>query len=177
MTKTEIAWVAGLFEGEGCIVHRHYPRRKRGGSTVRQLVLGMTDQDVVRRLHAITGIGRVYKKAPGKPHWKPQLSWVSCTYGESASLLKKLLPYFGRRRAAAARKFLADPAKPVGGQQKPNCKRGHPKTGDNLYVSPAGVRHCRKCTRRAQKRWAREHPNYSRDWYRKNKSKTTRRAS
>lgn len=32
------------------------------------------------------------------------------------------------------------------------CKSGHPLSGDNLYVSPSGVRACKECRRR----WVRE---------------------
>lgn len=32
-----------------------------------------------------------------------------------------------------------------GGKQKTHCKRGHPLSGENLYVSPKGARRCRTC--------------------------------
>lgn len=38
---------------------------------------------------------------------------------------------------------------------KTHCKRGHPLSGDNLYVSPSGRRHCRACrsqTKKARRR-------------------------
>lgn len=30
---------------------------------------------------------------------------------------------------------------------KSTCSKGHPLSGENLYVSPKGVRHCRECGR------------------------------
>ena len=33
------------------------------------------------------------------------------------------------------------------GQRKSNCKRGHPLSGENLYVSPQGSRQCKSCMR------------------------------
>lgn len=33
------------------------------------------------------------------------------------------------------------------GEIETHCKRGHAMTGDNLYVSPKGLRICQKCKR------------------------------
>ena len=52
----EIAWAAGLFEGEGCITH--FPRNSRSFDL--QVALVMTDEDVVRRFDEIVGRGKVY---------------------------------------------------------------------------------------------------------------------
>jgi hypothetical protein len=45
--------------------------------------------------------------------------------------------------------------------RRPTCKRGHPLTGDNLYLAPDGERQCRECSRingRARvRRWADEY--------------------
>lgn len=37
--------------------------------------------------------------------------------------------------------------------QKTHCKRGHPLSGDNLYINPQKARVCRKCSRLTQKRY------------------------
>lgn len=39
------------------------------------------------------------------------------------------------------------------GQQKTRCRRGHLFAGDNLYITPAGKRHCRACTRENAQRY------------------------
>lgn len=36
-----------------------------------------------------------------------------------------------------------------------HCKRGHPLSGDNLYVNPQGHHHCRICKRERQRRYRR----------------------
>lgn len=41
-------------------------------------------------------------------------------------------------------------------QSKTHCKRGHPLSGDNLYVSPSGSRHCRTCRNSWQQRFREE---------------------
>jgi hypothetical protein len=40
------------------------------------------------------------------------------------------------------------------GWKKSHCKRGHGLTGDNVYLSPQGIRGCRTC----KETWAKEHP-------------------
>ena len=46
--------------------------------------------------------------------------------------------------------------------RKTHCPKGHPYSGDNLYLSPRGNRQCRECVRRSQMR------------YRKRKAKFTK---
>lgn len=67
MGNEQLAWAAGLFEGEGCFSTRHC------GSD-RSLVarLKMTDEDVVRRFFEIVQVGNVtgpYTKVGRKPVW------------------------------------------------------------------------------------------------------------
>lgn len=38
-------------------------------------------------------------------------------------------------------------------QAKTHCPRGHPYSGDNLYVRPDGGRSCRQCVRTAGRKW------------------------
>lgn len=56
MKDVEAAWLAGLFEGEGCI--------SLAGTRV-QLSIAMTDRDVVERFVSMVGYGKVTCR-PGK---------------------------------------------------------------------------------------------------------------
>ena len=98
MSDIEIAWAAGLFEGEGTITSAKRPNGKRH----LRLALGSTDEDVVRRFHAAVGVGSVggpygpYVEGR-KPHWQ----WHSaCRKANQA--LDLLLPHLGERRVARA---------------------------------------------------------------------------
>jgi hypothetical protein len=42
-----------------------------------------------------------------------------------------------------------------------HCKHGHEMTGDNLYLSPAGTRFCRKCRRNRVSEFHAKHPGYN----------------
>jgi hypothetical protein len=117
-TDTELAWAAGLFEGEGSIIHYSTPSGKKS----RMLQLETTDADVLQRFHAIVGVGQIrgprIREAGRKPIWLWQ-----CSKGlDYLPLLNTLMPWLGERRRAKAEQLLADPPKL---EPQTHCKRGH----------------------------------------------------
>lgn len=113
MNAEQVAWAAGLFEGEGSIVHFRvaaptaarpdYRKWKRG------LLLGMTDaDDVVRRFHDLVGVGRV-RRQPGKAAHSDVWIWEVTRWMDTEPLLRVLLPHFGDRRSEAALALLGNP--------------------------------------------------------------------
>ena len=42
---------------------------------------------------------------------------------------------------------------PNGKEKQTHCKRGHPLSGDNLYTSKDGYRHCKTCHKITTKKW------------------------
>jgi hypothetical protein len=89
--QIEIAWAAGLFEGEGTIVLFRDRTRLRV-----QLAVEMTDEDVVRRFFRVSGFGSVQYILP-KNGCKQKWKWFGS--GQCAVLLlSKLAPHFGTRR-------------------------------------------------------------------------------
>ena len=99
MTTTELAWSAGLFEGEGTIY-----KNKQKDRTYR-MEMSMTDKDVIDRFHQAVGFGSVSevdRGKSGKEHWKPLYRWYSGKREDIRQLLSQMLPYFGNRRAYTA---------------------------------------------------------------------------
>jgi hypothetical protein len=91
--REEIAWAAGVFEGEGCMTVSN------GRPTMR---LNSTDEDTPRRFFEIVGAGKVY--GPYARAWPRKAVWIWVAYGIDAMLTVQLLsPWFGRRRRARAR--------------------------------------------------------------------------
>lgn len=89
----DIAWCAGLFEGEGCIY--------RCNKTDIRLQIYLTDHDVLARHASIAG-GKVtgpYDKPTGR---KPQWSWTEARQSQVRDLLSAWWPYLGSRRRARA---------------------------------------------------------------------------
>jgi hypothetical protein len=99
MINTDIAWLAGLIEGEGC-----FSRSKRG---VPEIEIAMTDEDVIRRA-AILMNSSVQKKHPPSwrtRNWSPQ--WRTRAYGNNAIEIMKLVrPHMGRRRTTKIDSFV-----------------------------------------------------------------------
>jgi hypothetical protein len=95
----EIAWAAGLFEGEGTIT------QSRGRLYVR---LKMTDESIVLRFAEIARFGEIYgpyshQRTDGyvrKPYWV----WLAAEY-EALEVLEMLWPWLGQRRRGQALKL------------------------------------------------------------------------
>lgn len=92
MTEKEIAWLAGLFEGEGCVSYN-------SANSVR-LIIGMTCQDVVERIRQFTGVGNIYTQTfPPDQNRKTVYRWEVGIKAEVEELICLLLPWMGERRA------------------------------------------------------------------------------
>lgn len=91
MREAEIAWAAGIFEGEGTMCVRGNP----GGLA---LVVTMKDEDVMRRFLQVVRYGKLaYQSSPsmqGNYRWV----WASSTDHESTSIISMFWPFLGDRR-------------------------------------------------------------------------------
>ena len=85
-----LAWMAGLFEGEGNIQTESWRTKLR---------IKMTDKDVIDRFAEYAGCGTVIFVPRGKAHWKDQWLWSTSKKADVQRLLSDMLPYFGERRA------------------------------------------------------------------------------
>lgn len=93
MDPMHIAWVAGIIEGEGCIsMHRE------AGWSVR---VSMTDEDVIQRCHAFTGMGTLRMSEPRGSQTKRVYTWSVLDKRSVARLLMAIYPVLGRRRREA----------------------------------------------------------------------------
>jgi len=93
--REEIAWAAGLFDGEGTI-----QVRPNGV----WLQMSMVDRDLVERFHRVAGAGGVCTSQ--RPGSKRLYIWHLGKRAEVQRLLQELLPWFGERRAAKAQEGL-----------------------------------------------------------------------
>lgn len=141
-SEADIAWAAGLFEGEGCIcvtVDRY--RRPRV-----VMSMGMTDFDVVMRFHAVIGTGATFVRKRQDPKHNEMLVW-QVSGNRSEPPIRLLLPWFGVRRKAKAMEALEAIAQlgPWNGE-KTHCNHGHPYDEANTIRNANGSRACRICT-------------------------------
>ena len=99
----DYAYIAGLFDGEGCITYKQYldskrktrPRSYTGWRIAMEM--SMTDEMVIRWVHKVLGVGsvslNVKNKSPSsKPHWKDQWRW-RCTHRDAYNLAKIIWPF------------------------------------------------------------------------------------
>ena len=125
LDKMEIAWAAGLFEGEGCIhLAVHCP----------VLQLNMTDEDVVRKFHTVVSCGTVsgpYGPRVGDRKTKPYWAWRVSGSEYPQTLIAAFWPHLGIRRRNKAIEVLSIARKaPLSlaliNRNKTHCKAGHP---------------------------------------------------
>lgn len=101
--STELAWAAGIVDGEGsiCIIKE---KRKNNYSTQYRLRLsvGMTHEDTVRKLQSIFNLGNVRCTPNHKTHpkWRPVYEWVVLSK-QAQIVLNILFPFMVTKRENA----------------------------------------------------------------------------
>jgi hypothetical protein len=89
---SSLAWLAGLYEGEGCCTLQGKSYSVR---------IAMTDEDVVLRARDVAGVGTVYGPYDRGEGNKPIWTW-DCNETASYAVLVALWPWLGVRRKADA---------------------------------------------------------------------------
>ncbi len=99
----QVAWAAGLFEGEGWITISARKPFGKNKSVAYSMVAGivMTDPEILERFQAIFG-GSLHATSEVNERYSPAYR-VELYANKAASALREMLPYFGPRRAERAR--------------------------------------------------------------------------
>ncbi|MCA1843275.1 MAG: hypothetical protein LC792_08815 [Actinobacteria bacterium] len=145
MDMVDIAWLAGLVEGEGTIVlPSAYPNSVA-------LTVFMTDQDVLLHALDVTEAGSVrgpyFDKRPGSKR-KPIYKWSVTGRQEVARILLAIYPLMGERR----KQRIADATMRLANNRARMrwfCSKGHA----NWRIDAKGNRTCRDCSREKLRRW------------------------
>ena len=99
MEISEIAYIAGLFDGEGCVTYKQ--RMKKRGKEKKayptwdiRMEVNMTDKYVIEWIHETLGVGTFGKKPPGKGQLgrKMQYRW-RCGFRDALYVAKLIWPY------------------------------------------------------------------------------------
>jgi hypothetical protein len=105
MKITDLYWLAGIIEGEGCF-STGVPKGKRSARI--RVRVSMADKDVVMRCMEITSLGHVAVRAQHGIGTKDLWGWTVTTQKDTAALMMTLYPLMGVRRQAKIRECLAD---------------------------------------------------------------------
>ena len=110
MTEIDIAWAAGLLEGEGCF-SRHV--RKKNNQLSFAIHCEMTDEDVVRKLHSIFNVGTVVIRlnmTGRKDKAVRKQSWIWSVQNKKGivEVLTAIKPYMCGRRLEKINLILGD---------------------------------------------------------------------
>ena len=155
LNREDLAWAAGLFEGEGSIVKG---KRGEGGGQNRspRLALSMTDEDIVRRFAGIVDCGTISLYQPPFENRKLQYKWSCSRFEHVQAIVAVFWPWLGeRRRAKAHEDFTEGHRFWMARYHATHCKRGHPLDEANTARQANGQwRLCRTCHRESVRRYA-----------------------
>lgn len=103
VSAENMAWAAGLFEGEGSIILDKGEGRRLYATP--RMQMNTTDEDVALRIQKILG-GRV-SPCPQKPPRKHQWRWAIQGYEVVTYLHSQFSPWLGHRRNQRFREVIA----------------------------------------------------------------------
>jgi hypothetical protein len=119
--KTDLAWVAGIVDGEGCIsIIRHPPTpgsRCRSNRYTLHVKVTMGHKSTISRLVEVMGVGTLQNHAPRGPRTNASYSWIAqARHGEQAIRLMRPYLLTKAKEADVALAFMALPLAPRGGR-------------------------------------------------------------
>ena len=98
MNTNDIAYIAGLFDGEGCVSYKQYNRQRKHNKKPYptwqiRVEIAMTDKAIIEWLHDTLGFGwSAEKRYHTKPKYKRQWRWC-CGYRDALKFAKIIWPF------------------------------------------------------------------------------------
>lgn len=148
MNSVDVAWVAGIIEGEGCMGLDNMGPKSKNLSPKAYIKVAMTDYDVIQALHQKTGVGNIHGPYPGggssgPDYWKEQWVWHVGKREDVRLIITAILPFLYERRTLQAMTCLdvIEQRDQESLHRKNFCPKNHKKPD---CLEPDG-RHCRIC--------------------------------
>jgi hypothetical protein len=100
MNDTDIAYIAGLFDGEGCVSYKQYMQKRKGKKKAYpfwqiRLEIAMTEKSILVWLCEVLGVGTVTEKRYKIKYtlgWKKQWRW-RCSHRDAFKVCCLIFPY------------------------------------------------------------------------------------
>ena len=97
--ESDIAYIAGLFDGEGSVTYKNYMRRRTKKEKAYptwniQLEVSMTEESIIRWLHEVLNVGSVSKRPPHKNSMGRKMQWRwRCSHRDAFQVCCLIWPY------------------------------------------------------------------------------------
>jgi len=106
-TREELAWAAGLFDGEGSIVLVKRANHRQHA----EMSMGLTDRDLIQRFQNVMGgcMNGPHTHVAGLAMW----SWNLHTFEKVQAAIVMLWPWLGERRRTRATEVLSQVSQPL----------------------------------------------------------------
>ncbi len=108
INRVDLAWLAGLMEGEGTFyLNNQHPHRSET-YLYPKVVIGMTDEDIIKRVHQIMRFGKVWGpyRPPSRSQHQASWHWLPRKSTEALATMKLLQPHLGQRRQEQIQRVL-----------------------------------------------------------------------
>jgi len=99
ISLTDIAYIAGLFDADGCVSYKKYPKKRKGVKkdyltwNIR-LEIAMTDLNVVKFVYQTLMVGTFHKKPPGQGQLGKKMQWRwRCSHRDAYQVAKLMWPF------------------------------------------------------------------------------------
>ena len=125
MTNIELAWLAGLLEGEGWF--------RMGGNSIGTpgVSIQMTDEDIVRKASRLMKSLSITRRNMGKNN---KTAFSTSVYGDNAiELMKNIMPFMGKRRTERILQVLAEASRRPGKPGAVKLRKEHIPLIRHLY--------------------------------------------
>ena len=145
LNNVELAWAAGLFEGEGCF---SMSSRGLGNAKRPSVYIGSTDKDVIDRFHAIVGRGkRSFEFRKGQGSKKSFYIWRSGAFETFQFIICLFWNWLGIRRRNRAKEILSLVRLVKTNRIKTHCPKGHTYSKEYGKGTKESYRYCEECRR------------------------------
>lgn len=138
-SQVEIAWLAGILEGEGSfMMWRSKPKGSNKIYKYPTIIVTMTDEDVIQRVASMFGLACHHVSMAKLPSSRKQ-QYRAVMQGEGAvDWMRALLPHMGLRRSAKMRSLMRewDERTPADVLRRESCRKaaaGRRRRGDGTF--------------------------------------------
>lgn len=140
VSKAEVAWAAGFYEGEGYLTKTSPPR----------VQIAQCNIEPLEKLQSLFG-GSIYGPEMPKGARQPVFRWVLGDHASSKSFIYAIFPWLSDKKQKDTLDKIDRYADVVLVRQS-NCRNGHNKDKVGFYILKGGHQRCKACHKETRER-------------------------